>query len=252
MSKLPKVSIIIPCYNYEKYICDAILSCKCQDYEGKIETIIVDDCSRDSSLDRIRSMFDPSDYTLVRHRKNLGYSVAKNSGIRESSGSLIVLLDADDMLTPGSIKTRVNAIVSNDADMVYGKSFIIADCGGYDYYVERMYKLCVHNGKKIHAQTTMLRREVHLKYGLYDETLRSRSDNEMWNRLGLYSKSPKIKAVMIDDQPLAFYRRHDLSMIEYRKRHPRYNYDVSKALEDAKQMRQIYGISKETTPWLNR
>ena len=252
----PVVSVIIPLYNYEQYVCDAVYSCLEQKYPGKLEIIVVDDCSTDNSVIKLGQTFSKEQYTLVRHKSNKGYSAAKNTGIRASSGELIVLLDADDMLTPDSINVRADYMRKRNAvDMVYGTAYVIYDEGGYEYYTKRMYKLGIHAGKKIHAQTTMIRRSVHLRFGLYDENLRSRSDNEMWNRLnlyGLFPGAPKIFACRMDDKPFAFYRKHSASMVEYRKKNPIYNRDVTRTLEEAKQMRFREGITKENTPWLKR
>jgi len=253
--KLPSVSVVIPLYNYEEYVCDAVYSCFAQKYPG-LEVIVVDDGSTDDGVLKLTRQEACKGCTIIRHKGNRGYSVAKNTGIRASTGELIVLLDADDMLTPGSLEVRATYLAEHpEVDMVYGTAYTIHDEGGYGYYCDRIHKLHVQDGRKIHAQTTMLRRSVHLTYGLYDERLKSRSDNEMWNRLNLYGHNPgepKIVAHRIDEPPFAFYRRHPKSMIEKRKRNPIYNRDVSIALEDAKQMRLEQGIHKGNTPWLDK
>lgn len=254
--RLPSVSVIIPLFNYKEYVCDAVCSCLDQKYNGQLEVIVVDDGSTDRSVDVIKKTFGGRPLKIIEHVVNKGYSVAKNTGIRASSGDCIVLLDADDMLTPDSIKVRAEYMMYHpEIDMVHGRAYIIHDEGGYDYYCKRMYKLGTNTKQKIHAQTTMLRRSVHLKYGLYDERLRSRSDNEMWNRLNLYAiypGGPKIKIGFIEEPPVAFYRKHSKSMIEYRRKNPLYNSDVTRMLEEAKAMRQKEGINRSNTPWLKR
>lgn len=256
MVKYPKVSIIIPLYNYVEYVLDTVFSCQQQKYGGEVEVIVVDDCSTDGSASKIKSIFGPSYPIIIRNQTNKGYSAAKNTGIRRSTGEFIVLLDADDMLTPDSIKIRAEYLIAHpDIDMVSGSAYNIKDDGGYEYYLKRTYKLGSYGGKKIHAQTTMIRRSVHLRFGLYEEKLRSRSDNEMWNRLNLYNEfegTPKVSHVFIPRPPLVFYRRHKKSMVEYRRHNPRYNYDVTKILEEAIAMRQREGITRRNTPWLDK
>jgi glycosyltransferase involved in cell wall biosynthesis len=256
---LPTVSIIIPVYNYQDYVLDAVYSCLIQKYDGKIEVIVVDDCSTDNSHAILSSKFHGK-IKLLQTESNHGYSYAKNYGIRRSNGDVIVTLDADDMLTEDSIRIRAGYLARwRFVQMVHGKAYVIEGDGGYEYWKRRIYKLKPHkSGKstiKIHAQTTMIWRKVHLDYGLYDETLRSRSDNEMWQRLNLYGEvpgEPKIVAHHIEEPPFAFYRRHDRSMIEFRKKNKLYNVDVTKKLREAIEMRRVHGITRNNTPWLKR
>jgi glycosyltransferase involved in cell wall biosynthesis len=254
---LPTVSIIIPAYNYQDYLVEAVYSCTIQKYAGKIEVIIVDDYSTDNTIHIVKGMrIKCPDLIYIRHDQNRGYSVAKNTGIRQSTGELICLLDADDMLTEDSIAIRADYLcVHPEIDMVYGTAYLIDETGGFDYYNKRRYKLHIHAGVKIHAQTTMLRRSVHLRFGLYDETLRSRSDNEMWNRLNLYGLWPGLPLISADkicSPQFAFYRKHPNSMIEYRKKNKLYNLEQSNRLNDAKEMRHRFGITQENTPWLKK
>lgn len=252
--KLPKVSIIIPSYNYQEYVCQAVDSCLDQEYGGEIEVIVVDDCSTDCTVPTLAQYGNR--IKLIRHHVNRGYSAAKNSGIRASSGDLIVLLDADDMFTIDSIKVRAEYLAAHpEIDMVHGRAYVIIGPGNALYWWKRLKKIGVSKKDKIHAQTTMIRRSVHLRFGLYDETLRSRSDNEMWHRLNLYGEfpgMPKISAIRIDEPPFAYYRKHEKSMIEFRRANPGYNYDVTAKLEAAKQMRAREGAHPGNTPWLKK
>ncbi|MFW6130614.1 MAG: glycosyltransferase family 2 protein, partial [Atribacterota bacterium] len=89
------VSVIVPLFNYEKYISDCIVSIKNQDYTN-YELIICDDCSTDNSF-KIAKKFESKKIKVMRLSKNSGYSVAKNEAIIASRGGLITCLDADDM-----------------------------------------------------------------------------------------------------------------------------------------------------------
>lgn len=245
----PKVSIIIPLYNYARYVLDAVQSCLYQKYSGDIEIIVVDDCSTDSGRDILNRNYRHH-IKLLQTKVNSGYSVAKNIGIRNSTGEYIAALDADDMLTPDSIQIRADFLTKYPAiDFVHGRAYIVSDEGGIDYYMKRLYKLDIHKGSKIHAQTVMVRRNTYLKGGLYDENLRSRSDNELWFRFRYVCKFVDDR---IEKPPIAFYRKHPLSMVEYRKKHPLYNRDVSMKLENAKEMRLREGVNRNNTPWLKR
>jgi glycosyltransferase involved in cell wall biosynthesis len=249
--KLPKVSIIIPNYNYQDYVLNAIESCVSQDYRGPYEVIVVDDASTDSSAFKINHCFHKT-IRLVSLGKNCGYSHAKNEGIRRSSGELLVTLDADDMLTYDSLSARVKVFLDHpETLMVHALAWVIRGEGNFGYWNKRLYKISYEKKTtKIHAQTVMVRREVHRDYGLYEEKLRSRSDNEMWHRL--------IDAARIGDRirfleyPVAFYRKHDKSMVQYRKKNPEYNVQQTMILERMKNLRLREGITKDNTLFLKR
>ena len=102
-----KVSVIVPLFNYARYIKENISSIINQTHTDW-ELIIIDDDSRDNPL----SVITPFLSEKIRYYKlseNKGYSAAKNEGIRKSTGDYIVALDADDMLTPKSLEYRVKA-----------------------------------------------------------------------------------------------------------------------------------------------
>ena len=98
------VTIIIPCYNREKYIKDAIDSCLRQTYNN-IEIIVVDDGSQDNSINVIREY--KSKVRLIT-QKNSGVSVARNSGINAAQGDFLVFLDSDDWISDDLIECHIN------------------------------------------------------------------------------------------------------------------------------------------------
>lgn len=248
---LPKVSIVIPNYNYERYIGNALESCLQQDYEGEIEVIVVDDKSGDNSVAFINKYFG-SRVKLITKKHNEGYSVAKNDGIAQSTGEYIVTLDADDMLTIDSVRKRAEILFNYPQILlVHAQAYTIYGDGDYMYWFKRLRKIHVSKRTdKVHAQTVMVRRRLHIKYGLYDEKLRSRSDNEMWNRLKYAAQIENCFYYL--EYPVAFYRKHDLSMVEFRKRNTKYNFEISELLEQQKAMRLREGITRENTRMLKK
>jgi glycosyltransferase involved in cell wall biosynthesis len=243
-----KVSIIIPLYNYAQYVGHCIDSCMRQDFKEDYEIIVVDDGSTDQSVLRVKE-FMHEKVKLIQHKRNKGYSAAKNTGIIDSRGTYIVLIDADDMLTMSSIRSRSNFLDQHPTfQMVHGYAYGIKGEGGYDYWDKRLRKihLC-RQAQKIHSQTVMVRRSVYENYGLYDEDLRSKSDNEMWYRL---LKIAQINSWLLPSPPLAFYRRHGASMIEYRKRNPEYSTEQLRICDEKKALRLVMGITKENTRFM--
>ncbi|MDG2050893.1 MAG: glycosyltransferase [Myxococcota bacterium] len=96
-----KTSVIIPSYNHEKYVADAIRSVLHQDHSD-LELIVVDDGSSDGSIEAIESVFGefPSAQTRLHRQSNQGAHSAINQGIELASGELITLLNSDDSYAP--------------------------------------------------------------------------------------------------------------------------------------------------------
>jgi glycosyltransferase involved in cell wall biosynthesis len=104
----PLVSIIIPCYNAERWVGEAIKSALDQTY-AKIEVVVVDDGSTDSSLNVIRKYDDRVRWTTGPNR---GPCAARNLGFRLSQGDWIQYLDADDLLHPQKIDLSLKSFES--------------------------------------------------------------------------------------------------------------------------------------------
>lgn len=100
----PLVSIIIPCYNQAEYLPQAIESALSQTYE-QVEVIVVDDGSPDDVAEVARHYPD----VKYAHQQNAGLAAARNFGLRECQGDLVIFLDSDDWLLPGAIETGVDA-----------------------------------------------------------------------------------------------------------------------------------------------
>jgi teichuronic acid biosynthesis glycosyltransferase TuaG len=118
MNNQDKISIITPCYNSENYIEQTILSVINQTYENW-EWWIVDDCSKDQSVEIIRNFNDPRIH-LIALEKNAGAAEARNIGLRNASGRFITFIDSDDVWLPHFLKTAVNYLIENGEELVYG------------------------------------------------------------------------------------------------------------------------------------
>ena len=111
----PLVSIIIPCYNAEKSVGEAIQSALDQSY-APIEVIVIDDGSTDRSQAVIRKH-----ESKIRWESgpNRGGSAARNRGLSLASGDYIQFLDADDLLNSRKLERQVPALMESGADLVY-------------------------------------------------------------------------------------------------------------------------------------
>jgi glycosyltransferase involved in cell wall biosynthesis len=110
----PLVSIIIPCYNAEEYIAEAIQSALDQTH-SLCEVIVIDDGSTDDSLKVVKSFGDRIHWKTGPNR---GACAARNRGLSISSGSWIQFLDSDDLLLPQKIERQL--AYCDSSDVVYG------------------------------------------------------------------------------------------------------------------------------------
>lgn len=113
---IPLVTVVIACFNEERFITDAISSIASQSYPN-LECIIVDDASTDDSLARISAATKDDDrFRVARHKVNSGLSATRNTGLRLANGELTTFLDADDFLLADSILDRVVSFLGSATD----------------------------------------------------------------------------------------------------------------------------------------
>jgi len=105
---IPRISVIIPVYNGDRFLGDAIASVIHQSLRP-YEIIVVDDGSEDGTAAIAQS------YTQVKYffQSNRGVSAARNSGIDLSTGSILTFLDHDDLMLPDSLKNRIDFLIQN-------------------------------------------------------------------------------------------------------------------------------------------
>lgn len=115
--KAPVLSIIIPAYNAAssiKRIVTAILSEEFADFE----LIIVDDGSKDATLNVVRGIAAKDKRVVVRSQRNGGPSSARNTGLKKARGTYIQFYDADDTIVPGALRATVKAAERSRSDVV--------------------------------------------------------------------------------------------------------------------------------------
>lgn len=96
MNRMPKISIIMPVYNGEKWIERAIYSCLNQTYDN-IELICVNDCSQDNSVAIIKQIQKTDKrLVLIQNRENVGQGICRNTGIASATGQYVAFIDQDD------------------------------------------------------------------------------------------------------------------------------------------------------------
>jgi glycosyltransferase involved in cell wall biosynthesis len=182
------VSVIIPCYNGEKYLHACIESALQQDYVGPVEILVGDDGSTDGSA-RIAESFGASAQVL-RHPGgvNRGLPATRNLCIRASRHPFVALLDADDLWLPGHLTAMAGALTANPAaGLAYANGSFITSEG-------RKYGCQFVSNPPLDAKTLLLncclvpsgvviRKDVFDKVGLFDENMRYCEDHDMWLRI---------------------------------------------------------------------
>jgi len=106
-----KLSVIIPNYNGANTIGHTIKSVRSQKLDD-YEIIVIDDCSTDNSIEKIISQF--KSVKIIKNKVNKGAAFARNNGIRNSSGELLLFLDSDIILKEGSISKMINECEGKD------------------------------------------------------------------------------------------------------------------------------------------
>lgn len=208
------ISVIMPCFNAEKYLREAIDSVMRQTYTN-VELIVVDDGSTDNSLDIARSY---GDRVISIKQTNKGPYPARNMGLRVSKGEFITFLDADDYWCSDFIEKLHAALCNSDAVLAYcGWQNIGLKGGSGKPYIPPDYE----SGNKVelfllHAapwpiHAALVRRSALEELGGFSERLFSCMDYELWLRI---ATSRPIRRV---NEALAFYRHHSKGQITSKK-----------------------------------
>lgn len=119
MKKIDGLSIIIPCYNVEKYIATCLESIKKQNINVPYEIILVDDCSKDKTTEVINNYIKKNDnIKLLKNKENKGAGYSRNKAIKESCYSYISFIDSDDYLDDNFYEEMITKITNNQADVI--------------------------------------------------------------------------------------------------------------------------------------
>ena len=212
----PKVSIIIPVYNGEKFLDAAIESAIAQDWEHT-EIIVVNDGSTDASERVIESY---AGRVSIIHQENGGACRARNEGLRHARGDYIQYLDQDDLLHPQKISTQLQALNGEPKDaLACGRVCVfsreMADAQSLAYFDDlQTYNAPVDwlvwslSGGSLQSSAWLVSRELHEKAGQWNEDLKSNpmDDGELFTRIILASSHVKYTG-----EAKSYFRFHDES-----------------------------------------
>jgi glycosyltransferase involved in cell wall biosynthesis len=117
MTNTPKISVIMPVYNSEKYLKEAIESVLAQTYKH-VEIIAIDDKSTDGSLSLLKTFGDK--ISVIENPVNVGAAIARNIGLAKATGDFIAFMDADDLWHPEKLDIQAQEFEKNGSlDMVF-------------------------------------------------------------------------------------------------------------------------------------
>jgi glycosyltransferase involved in cell wall biosynthesis len=204
LAETPLVSVIVPCYNGAPFLEEALRSALSQTYP-EVEIIVVDDGSTDNSPE-IAHRF-PIRYI---RQENRGLTETRNRGVRESRGSYIVFLDADDRLKPEAIEAGLRLLERKpECAMAVGDHNFISSDGTYlagsrkeclpAYHYEALLK---SNFIEM-ISTVLFRRRVFEEVGGFDTKLRVAEDYELYLRIA------RSYPICCHPAIVAEYRMHD-------------------------------------------
>lgn len=202
----PLISVIIPCYNHGRYLQEAFESIYSQGYPN-IEIIVVDD----GSTDNTREVTEKNVGVKYIYQENKGLSAARNTGIKNSKGDLLIFLDADDWLLPNAISTNFNflkdnvqsAFVSGGYRLVFENSGKITDTT-YEVHSDHYIHFLESNYIGMHA-AVMYQRWIFDEFS-FEETLSSCEDYDLYLRIS------HTYHVFHHGEIIAAYRMHDFNM----------------------------------------
>ena len=127
--EIPRVQVIIPVYNAERYLCcclDSLKNQTCSEWEA----LLVDDCSEDNSREIIKKyQKDDARFTLICQEQNGGVAKARNTALAKTTAPYIAFLDSDDYWEPDMLKKLLEEAEKTDADVVQCR-FIYDFAGG--------------------------------------------------------------------------------------------------------------------------
>ena len=213
-----RVSVVVPCFNYGRYLDACLRSALVQDVD--VEVILIDDASTDGSAavaDRLARRYQR--VRLVQHDLNRGHIATYNEGLRLATGEYTVLLSADDLLAPGALARAIELFEAKPGvGLVYGRPVYFSDhtvpaqvpsgSGSWQIWPgQEWVEACCRMGRVcIVSPEVVVRTALQRELGGYRSDLPHSGDHEMWLRFATCSDVGYL------DAPQAFHRVHSANM----------------------------------------
>ena len=184
--KEPLVSIVMPVYNVEPWVEDAVMSILRQSYEN-IELVAVDDGSTDRTVQKIQEIGDPR--LRIIKTEHQGLFKALNIGVKTANGEWIARMDGDDIVHPDRIKTQITLLISTPGVVMCGSCYGYISPNGRivkkDYGFEngiKMDRSFLTTGRGCADASMVFRRDIAVEEGLYDVDI-SMTEKSLWYKM---------------------------------------------------------------------
>ena len=181
MTERPLVSVVIPAYNAERFLGEAIESVLTQEY-APVETIVIDDGSTDGTAAVARSY----DGVVVIEQENAGPAAARNAGFAACNGEFVAFHDADDAMTPDKLTVQMGRLLAGEGiDIVFGEQEVVVEPGAELPFWHEGSEVGLALPARppdlageplIHPMTMVMRREVFELVGEFDPSLQPAED----------------------------------------------------------------------------
>ncbi len=187
----PLVSVVLPTYNRARLLSRAVKSVLDQTYPN-FELIVVDDCSTDGTEGVVKG-FQDDRIRYIRHEKNQGAPIARNTGIRAAEGKYIAFQDSDDVWCSTKLEKQVNAFNSASVDLgVIYTSFWLIDNDKETMVPSSLVKQTegkIHNillaMNFVSLSSAIIKKECFVNVGMFENIPRFQ-DWELWLRISKY------------------------------------------------------------------
>lgn len=192
------VSVIIPNYNYARYLDRVLRSVLNQSVsKNQYEIILVDDASTDNTKEVLKK-YDGL-IKIIWLKKNVGLAESRNIGIKKALGMFVVFIDADDYVHNDLLKVQELFLTENNKlDAVAVDYYLVNERGDHIEWLS--------SEKKPIACGIMFRKDLLYDIGLYDKNFKAREDEDLRIR---FMKKYSIYNIIL---PLYRYRRHDSNL----------------------------------------
>ena len=124
----PRVSIIVPCYNHERFVRETIESIRGQTYP-EIELIVIDDASSDGTAGVVEELRGRHEFTFLRNERNLGLNATIERGLAHATGEFATTIASDDVMLPTKIEEQVAWLLGTGHDAVLSTGFSLRPDG---------------------------------------------------------------------------------------------------------------------------
>jgi glycosyltransferase involved in cell wall biosynthesis len=204
MENIPKISVITPVYNNEKYLLQCIESILSQMFKD-FEFIIVDDGSEDGTSDILQEYAkkDPR-IRIVKNDKNRGQAYSMNAGFKETRANFIAVMDSDDIAKPQRLERQLNFLETNKEYGGCGSFQVLIDENGDQIEIKDMFqeegevKDLMHNLSNLSHSTCMFRREVFERTGGYRDAFKRAQDIDLFLRVSREYKIYNIPELLLE------------------------------------------------------